>query len=94
MRIALVVGINYYEHGSKLFGCVNDAYSVKTILDRHDGGSVNFDCMLLTGTGPKDRVDRGDLSRTELRNYSIIRPILPCSILPGMGILRRQAGIS
>jgi len=61
MRIALIVGINYYEHGSSLFGCVDDARAVKAILERHEGGSVNFDCMLLTGTGPNDRVDRGDL---------------------------------
>lgn len=61
MRIALIVGINYYEHGSPLFGCVDDAHAVKAVLARHDGGGVNFDCALLTGTGPSDRVDRGDL---------------------------------
>jgi len=61
MRIALIVGINYYEHGSPLFGCVDDAHAVKAVLERHDGGAVNFDCMLFTGNGPKDRVDRGDL---------------------------------
>ncbi len=44
MRIALIVGINYYEHGSNLFGCVDDAHAVKAILERHDGGAVNFDC--------------------------------------------------
>jgi hypothetical protein len=61
MRIALIVGINYYEHGSPLFGCVDDAYAVKAVLERHDGGAVNFDCLLFTGTGPSDRVVRGDL---------------------------------
>lgn len=61
MRIALIVGINYYEHGNPLFGCVDDAYAVKAVLARHDGGAVNFDCLLLTGTGPGDRVDRGNL---------------------------------
>lgn len=61
MRIALVVGINYYQHGSPLFGCVDDAHAVKAVLSRHDGGGVNFDCMLLTGTGQSDRVDRSDL---------------------------------
>ncbi len=61
MRIALIVGINYYNHGNPLFGCVDDAHAVKAALERHDGGSVNFDCKLLTGTGPTDRVDRGDL---------------------------------
>lgn len=61
MRIALIVGINFYEHGSPLFGCVDDAHAVKAVLERHDGGAVNFDCVLETGTGPTDRVDRGDL---------------------------------
>jgi len=61
MRMALIVGINYYEHGDALFGCVDDAHSVKAILERNDGGTVNFDCKLLTGTGSTDRVDRCDL---------------------------------
>ncbi len=61
MRIALIVGINYYEHGNSLFGCVDDAHAVKAVLERHDGGAVNFDCRLHTGTGPSDRVIRSDL---------------------------------
>lgn len=61
MRIALVVGINYYQHGSPLFGCVDDAYAVQAVLERHDGGGVNFDCKLLSGTGPTDLVNRSDL---------------------------------
>lgn len=61
MRKALVVGINYYDHGNPLFGCVDDAHAVKAVLERHDGGAINFDCMILTGTGPDDRVNRGDL---------------------------------
>jgi hypothetical protein len=61
MRKALVVGINYYAHGSPLFGCVDDAHSVKTILERHGDGSVNFDVRLFTGTGSTDIVSRSDL---------------------------------
>lgn len=61
MKIALIVGINYYEHASQLYGCVNDAYSVKTILERNDGGSVNFDCKLLTASASSDSIARGDL---------------------------------
>lgn len=61
MRIALVVGINYYEHGSPLYGCVDDAHAVKAVLDRHEGGAINFECKLLTGTGPTDPVNRGQL---------------------------------
>jgi hypothetical protein len=58
MRIALIVGINYYEHGGSLYGCVDDAHAVKAVLERHGDGAVNFDCKLLSGTGPTDRVDR------------------------------------
>ena len=61
MRIALIVGINHYEHGPSLFGCVDDAHAVKAVLERHGDGAVNFDCKLLTGTGPTDRVVRNDL---------------------------------
>lgn len=61
MRIALIVGINYYKDRCGLFGCVDDAHSVKAVLERHDGGAVNFDCRLLTGTGSKDSVLRSDL---------------------------------
>ncbi|MFN0187833.1 MAG: caspase domain-containing protein [Bacteroidia bacterium] len=61
MKIALIVGINYYEHGSPLFGCVNDAYNVKTMLERNDGGSVNFDCKLLTASSEHDCIDRAEL---------------------------------
>lgn len=61
MKIALIVGINYYEHGSQLYGCVNDAYGVKAILERNDGGSVNFDCKLLTASSKNDSITRGFL---------------------------------
>lgn len=64
MRKALIVGINYYEHGSPLYGCVDDAHSVKAILERHGDGSVNFDVQHFTGTGPTDTV-----SRSHLRDY-------------------------
>ncbi len=61
MRKALVVGINYYEHGTPLFGCVDDAHSVKAILERHGDGTVNFDIRLFTGTGPTEVVSRSEL---------------------------------
>lgn len=62
MRKALVVGINYYAHSQPLFGCVDDAHSVKAILERHGDGSVNFDVQLFTGTGPSDVVSRSNLN--------------------------------
>lgn len=61
MRKALVAGIDYYEHGSPLFGCVNDAHSIKSVLERNSDGTVNFDVKLLSGTGPTSPVQRSEL---------------------------------
>ncbi|WP_376100959.1 caspase domain-containing protein (plasmid) [Roseomonas sp. CCTCC AB2023176] len=62
MRKALIVGIDYYDHIGSLKGCVNDAFGVKGMLDRHADGSVNFgQPRLMTGTGPSERVDRSEL---------------------------------
>jgi len=61
MRKALVVGIDHYEYIDPLTGCVNDAYAVKAMLDRHANGSVNFGTRLMAGAGPKDIVKKSDL---------------------------------
>lgn len=61
MKIALIVGIDYYEHGNPLFGCVNDAHKVNAVLERNDGGAVNFDCKLLTSSSDRDPINRSEL---------------------------------
>jgi hypothetical protein len=61
MRIALIVGINFYDNGGSLYGCVDDAHAVKNVLERHGDGTVNFDCRMLTGTSSTDRIDRANL---------------------------------
>lgn len=61
MRKALVVGIDHYQSITGLTGAVNDAYSVKAMLDRHADASVNFGVRLMVGTGPHDLVGRHDL---------------------------------
>lgn len=61
MRKALVVGIDYYTNVSPLYGCVNDSFAVKAMLDRHADGSVNFGVKHLTSTGPTDPVGRDEL---------------------------------
>lgn len=61
MRKALVVGINYYTHVPSLYGCVDDAHSVKSVLERNSDGTVNFDVKLLSGTGQTDAVSRSEL---------------------------------
>ena len=45
MRKALIVGIDYYAHANRLGGCVNDAYSVRQVLERHGDGTKNFDVL-------------------------------------------------
>jgi len=62
MRKALVVGINYYKHSPSLYGCVDDAHGVKSVLERNSDGTVNFGVKILTGTGLTDLI-----LRTELR---------------------------
>jgi hypothetical protein len=66
MRKALVVGINFYENGQSLYGCVNDAHGVKSVLERNSDGTINFGVKLLTGTGPNDLVTRSEL-RDQIR---------------------------
>ena len=61
MRKALVVGINYYQHASPLYGCVDDAHAVRSILERNSDGTVNFSVKLLSGTGQADTVLRSEL---------------------------------
>ncbi len=63
MRKALVVGIDFYHSVSSLFGCVNDSFAVKSMLDRHADGSVNFSVRHLTGTSASDTVPREELRK-------------------------------
>lgn len=64
MRKALIVGIDYYDRIGSLNGAVNDAHSVKAVLERHADGTLNFQQpKLLTSTGPDLTV-----TRTELRD--------------------------
>lgn len=61
MRKALVVGIDFYNDVPLLYGCVNDSFAVKSMLERHADGSVNFGVLHITGTGPSDTVPRDEL---------------------------------
>ena len=61
MKIALLVGVDYYEHGQPLWGCVNDANNVKTMLERNGDGSVNFDCKLQTAPNKNQQITRAEL---------------------------------
>lgn len=64
MRKALVIGIDDYLYISCLNGAVNDAHSVKAMLDRNADGSVNFHVRLIVGTGPSSVVERQELKES------------------------------
>lgn len=61
MRKALIVGINYYENINALFGCVNDAYSVKAVLERHSDGTLNFGVNLQVSSNKDTAIYRKEL---------------------------------
>ena len=62
MRKALIVGIDYYTEIGNLSGCVNDASSVKAVLERNADGTLNFSApQLLRGTSSGHSVRKKDL---------------------------------
>lgn len=61
MRKALIVGIDYYAHVNRLGGCVNDAYSVRQVLERHGDGTKNFDVLLKTATDATTAITKDEL---------------------------------
>jgi hypothetical protein len=61
MRKALIVGVDYYDSISNLHGCINDAYGIKTVLDRNSDGTKNFDTIIDISSGPDERIERKEL---------------------------------
>jgi hypothetical protein len=61
VRKALIAGIDYYQHVGSLSGCVGDAYSVKSVLERHADGTVNFAPQILAGTASDHQVSKHEL---------------------------------
>ena len=58
MRKALIVGIDYYQNIKSLQGSVNDAYNVKSVLERHSDGTINFGVNLLVATDANSLITR------------------------------------
>jgi hypothetical protein len=50
-RLALLVGIDKYDHVSDLSCCVADAMAMSELLQRNDDGSPNYDCEALISSG-------------------------------------------
>jgi hypothetical protein len=60
-RKALIVGIDYYEHGKNLKGCVRDAHRIANLLERHGNGTINFDVKLLVGVSESFQISHETL---------------------------------
>lgn len=60
MRRALVVGVNAYPT-APLHGCVNDAHSIASVLEKHSDGSPNFEVRLVTK--PSEDITRSSLKQ-------------------------------
>ena len=61
MKKALIFGIDYYEHLSKLYGCAGDARKVNEILAQNSDETVNFANKLMTATDSNTRINRESL---------------------------------
>jgi hypothetical protein len=92
MNKALIVGIDYYDSIKPLSGCVNDAHSVKGLLERHADGTVNFATpRLLTGTGPREKVTRAAL-REAVRELFKGTPDIALFYFAGHGYIENTGG--
>ena len=61
MRKALFVGINHYDNGHCLKGCVNDAMELYNALSTNSDGSPNFEGMPLLAGSQNERVTQREL---------------------------------
>ncbi len=92
MRRALIVGIDYYEGISPLYGCVNDAHAVKAVLERHANGSINFDVKLLAANGPQQPVNRTVLRDALQKLFSDGEPNIALFYFAGHGYIESTGG--
>jgi caspase domain-containing protein len=66
---ALLVGIDDYEYMAALKGCRQDAQDMADLLEKHDDGSRNYECKVLSNSSvPK--VTRTALRKEWLRLFS------------------------
>lgn len=91
MRKALIVGVNHYPYSGDLYGCVNDAYSVKNILERNSDGSVNFDCKLITASSPRESIVRAEL-KDDVQNLFSTKAEIALFYFAGHGHIEATGG--
>jgi len=91
MNKALIVGIDFYENMKPLYGCVNDAYAVKSALERNSDGTINFAIKILAGTGPSNPVTRVEL-RDQVRELFRGDPEIALLYFAGHGYIENTGG--
>ncbi len=69
MRKALIIGIDFYSEVNSLHGCVNDAYSVKSVLDRNSDGTINFSSKLCVATNEDSEIERKELKELTIELF-------------------------
>lgn len=91
MRKALIIGIDHYENINPLFGCVNDAYAVKNVLDRHSDGTKNFDVNLNISTGENSIIERKEL-KNDIENLFKDKCDIALFYFSGHGYIENTGG--
>ena len=61
MKRALLVGIDYYENFSPLYGCANDAAAMHPLLQRNEDGGLNLECRLASAKDTATQLSRDRL---------------------------------
>lgn len=91
---ALIVGIDYYKSDrvKNLFGCVNDAYLVKSVLDRDADGTKNFDVLIKTATDNHSAIDRKTLKDEIKGIFNDDNPEIALFYFSGHGYLEDSGG--
>lgn len=91
MRKALVIGIDFYSQIGCLSGCVKDAYSVKSMLERHEDGSKNFGVRLMTSESDTCPVTRNGV-RDAVRDLFTDSPDIALLYFAGHGFIDEAGG--
>ncbi|MCC6725779.1 MAG: caspase family protein [Saprospiraceae bacterium] len=93
MRKALIVGINHYESEGvpNLYGCVNDAYEVKRVLNRDGDGTINFEVLFRVATEAKSKITRKQL-KSDINELFEGKPEVALFYFSGHGYIENTGG--
>ena len=92
MRKALVVGIDYYQNINPLSGCVNDAKSVKTVLERNSDDTKNFDVVTLTASSSSSLITKKDLKEAVIELFKGNNDQIALFYFSGHGYIESTGG--